>query len=260
MGAVIYVLKMIICGEKHVKVGQAKFKGLLDLGFFFLGIYARYWFASPVAADAPFLTWSMWHDLQRWKSRDKILATKAQEKLELHTWYLTGRAMFYLFFSRLVEDSLKRILADTLLLPENAPCEIPPGKPDLPKITEESSLEDFVNSETWLLPQLVKIHPTFLHLPVNEWPNDDSYVKLREIVTSLRVVNDAAERSVKFGTDFTQVMTKSEDSRQNILQTVELARRAFPRATRKVFLATPATSSTLELMKAAHYDARESQS
>ena len=106
----------------------------------------------------------------------------------------------------------------------------------------------------------MKIHPTFLQLPVNEWPNDDSYIKLREIVTSLRVVNDAAERSVKFGTDFTRVMTKSEDSRQNILQTVELARRAFPRATRKALLATPATSSTLELMKAANYDARESQS
>ena len=69
--------------------------------------------------------------------------------------------------------------------------------------------------------------------------------------------NDAAEHSVKFGSDFTQTMTKSEEARQNILQTVELARRAFPRATRKCMLQVNAASSTLDLMKAARYDARE---
>ncbi|QQP49315.1 Uncharacterized protein FKW44_009941, partial [Caligus rogercresseyi] len=40
-------------------------------------------------------------------------------------------------------------------------------------------------------------------------------------------VNDVAERAVKLGSDFTKVLTKSEKQRQNILQDVELSRRAF---------------------------------
>ena len=58
--------------------------------------------------------------------------------------------------------------------------------------------------------------------------------------------------------DFTGVLTKSKETRQDILQTVELARRAFPRATRKCFLGeVSAASSVEELMGAAQYDARD---
>ena len=148
----------------------------------------------------------------------------------------------------------KRKIADAMLLPENARCEIPPGKPSLPQVSAESNLEDFVDSETWNLSELVGIQPTFLALPVSQWPFDATYIKFSKIVTSFRVVYDAAERSVKFGSDFTQTMTKSEEARQNILQTVELARRAFPRATRKCMQQVNAASSTLDLMKAAWYD------
>ena len=60
-------------------------------------------------------------------------------------------------------------------------------------------------------PQLVNIQPTFLALPVAEWSADTTYLELKDIVTSLQVINDAAERAVKFGSDFTKVLTKSED-------------------------------------------------
>ena len=103
--------------------------------------------------------------------------------------------------------------------------------------------------------QLVGIHPTFLEIPVEEWEADSAY-ELKKIVTSLHVVNDAAERAVKFGSDFTQVLTKSEHTRQNILQGVELARRAFPHATRKCYEQVNASSSVSEIMKASKYDAR----
>ncbi len=89
------------------------------------------------------------------------------------------------------------------------------------------------------------------------WEGDASYVEVKAIVSALRVTNDAAERGVKFGTDFTQVLTKSEERRQDIIQTVELARRAFPRATRKCFLGAISASSTIEeMMEATSYDAR----
>ncbi|QQP55475.1 Hypothetical protein FKW44_008677, partial [Caligus rogercresseyi] len=63
-------------------------------------------------------------------------------------------------------------------------------------------------------------------------------------------------RAVKFRSDFTKVLTKSEKQCQNILQAAELSRRAFPHATRKCFNRGNATSSVIELMVSSGYDAR----
>ncbi|QQP58182.1 Hypothetical protein FKW44_003415, partial [Caligus rogercresseyi] len=40
--------------------------------------------------------------------------------------------------------------------------------------------------------------------PVTQWASDSTFIELSGIVTSLQVVNDAAERAVKFGSDFTK--------------------------------------------------------
>lgn len=257
MGAAIYILKMVICGEERVKMGQKQFKALVDLAYFIVYIFGRYWFAVPVAADAPFLTISLWNDLRKWASRDPALSAAALRVLERHTWYLSGRHVPFALFSHLVDDDTKGRIAGALLKPENAACKIPPGKPTLPSIEPDVGIEDFVTPESWLLFQSVQIEPTFLKLTPDKWAEDSTYVKLKGIVDALRVINDAGERAVKLGSDFTGIMTKSEEGRQNILQSVELARRAFPQATRKCFLAINAGNSVEELMELSNYDARQ---
>ena len=64
---------------------------------------------------------------------------------------------------------------------------------------------------------------------------------------------------MKFGTNFTQVRTKSEDQRQKVLQAVEFGRRAFPRATKKCFARVSATSTIPEILDKIDYDAREKE-
>ncbi|QQP51654.1 Uncharacterized protein FKW44_013079 [Caligus rogercresseyi] len=90
--------------------------------------------------------------------------------------------------------------------------------------------------------QLTNIHPTFLELPVTQWASDSTFIELSGIVTSLQVVNDAAERAVKFGSDFTKVLTKSE--------------KQLSSHTRKCFNRVNTTSSVIELMVSSGYDAR----
>ena len=58
MAAAIYLLKMFLCGEERFQLGQRQAKGLLDLVYFVICLYGRYWFAAPLAADAHFLTLS----------------------------------------------------------------------------------------------------------------------------------------------------------------------------------------------------------
>jgi hypothetical protein len=55
-----------------------------------------------------------------------------------------------------------------------------------------------------------------------EWKDDSSYIKLGKIVLGLSLTNDAPERTVKLGTDYTGVITKDNDRRQDVIQGVEL--------------------------------------
>ena len=81
--------------------------------------------------------------------------------------------------------------------------------------------------------QLVKINPTFLAKPAREWSNDDSFIKIGNIVKSLKVINDAGERAVKMGADYSETLVKDDAQRQALLQGVELHRKTFQKPTKK---------------------------
>ena len=155
MAAAIYILKMLLCGAERIGLSQRQFKGLLDLAYWLLYVGGRYWFAAPVAANAPFLTLSLWKDLHKWAARDPSLSAVLIRKLDRHTWYLSGRQVIFALFSDLVDSDTKRKMAEAMLKPENARCPIPPGKPDLPEIQASSNLEDYINSESWLLFEVI---------------------------------------------------------------------------------------------------------
>ena len=98
-------------------------------------------------------------------------------------------------------------------------------KPDRPRVYEDSTLSSFVTGESWLIFKLVLIEPTFLCKPASTWGDDHSFVQLKSILTYLKVINDAAELTVKLGNDFGEVITKNEMQKQDILQQEELNRR-----------------------------------
>ena len=147
-------MKMSICGPDYFQMSQMQANGLKDLVFFIICIYGRYWFAAPMPAEAPFLTLSLWRDIERWASHDASLSSSLLRTLSRHTWYLTGRLITVSLFSRMVDEATKREIVVALLLLENEECEIPLGKPELPPIHPESTLASFVTPESWFLFQV----------------------------------------------------------------------------------------------------------
>ena len=65
MGAMTYILKMILVGDDLYNMGATQQHGITDLAFFIVYIHSYYWFAIPVSADVPFLTLMLWKDLKR---------------------------------------------------------------------------------------------------------------------------------------------------------------------------------------------------
>lgn len=63
-----------------------------------------------------------------------------------------------------------------------------------------------------------KIACDFLKKDPAEWKNNLEYKNARDIISSIKVVNDTAERYVKLMEDFNQKITKNEEQKQFLLQ------------------------------------------
>ena len=116
----------------------------------------------------------------------------------------------------------------------NLPSQVQIGKPERHLVYEDSKLERFVSSEPWLFFQLLEVHPTFfVCASCEECELNSSFLQLQNVVSGLKVVNDAAERSVKCESDYTDIITTDEAKQQNILQQVEVIRRKYPTASKQ---------------------------
>ena len=75
--------------------------------------------------------------------------------------------------------------------------------------------------------QILKLDTGFLELPVDEWESSSSFQAGKEVINSLSVVNDGAERGVKLTHEFL-VQARKENNFENVLQVVENDRHAVP--------------------------------
>ena len=103
------------------------------------------------------------------------------------------------------------------------------GKPNLPEIpdNDDHNISDFAGEDSWSFFKILKLDTEFLGKPIEDWEDDQGYVAGKEVVQSLSVVNDGAERGVKLANDFIHTAHK-ETNLQNILQVVENNRKTVP--------------------------------
>ena len=71
---------------------------------------------------------------------------------------------------------------------------------------------------------------------VFSWTDDTSYQLAKQLIQSLKVVNDAAEREVALATTFTSSLTRREDEKQLLFQMVETHRKRLPQSTKNAAL------------------------
>ena len=81
--------------------------------------------------------------------------------------------------------------------------------------------------------QLCKFDPSFLAKPAKEWKSDANYSDFCTLVNGFTPLNDAAERAVKFGSDFSGKITHDVERKDAVLQVIEQHRRMHPKATKK---------------------------
>ena len=101
------------------------------------------------------------------------------------------------------------------------------GTANLSQLTEKTELWDLVTSNSWEL-FILKMSADWLALPPTKWDTSLDYIKFRDFVRTVKVINDCAERGVKLATDYSKSLTKDSLERSKIYQVVEAEMRAKP--------------------------------
>lgn len=222
----IYCLKIILF-QKQFKLSVGDKKALQTICCFIVKCYAESWFTAPDAVQAPLNDIIFIKKLNSYKKDDKIIAEIALNKFLNHLWYLNEECAAFSLFDDRINVKQKRNMVQKIL-EEDKEEEKEVQKKFYLKSEEVSN---FVNNElptsllsakSMMMFKRFGLSTNFLKIDPSEWNTQNDYIQGQQIIRSLKVVNDTAERGVKLMEEFNEKITKDEDQKQFLLKVSSL--------------------------------------
>ena len=204
-------------------------ENLRRITLFQITIYIPHFLMSSIGSDAAFNDLSLHKKLQKFQDIDEVIGGEALKTLERHLWYLSDLTIPMALFSEKVDPDIKaRLAARILAMKNNKKKAQKLGKPKFPKIGRTTELYDLVTEDSWEFFSIIKVDDNWLEQPVGSWEDSEDYRTARNFVHNVKTTNDLAERAIKTATDYSQILTKDEETRRRIIQGVEDHRRTYP--------------------------------
>lgn len=97
-------------------------------------------------------------------------------------------------------------------------------------------LSDFVSSNTQQLFVALNVYQDFLMHHPSEWEHDMNYLKAKNKVSQLKVVNDTAERGIAVIQSFNAIITSQDEQQQYLLQVAEQHGKQYPDAKKSTIM------------------------
>ena len=121
-----------------------------------------------------------------------------------------------------VEPEAKEAIVAAMIT-AGRPQDIGYQKPEMKTVILDQpqvQLEDFVGEQSWLLFQLLAVNTDWMQTASIHWTQSDQYLRFVNIVKSLKVVNDCAERSIKDVREFVNY-ARNGDARSQAVMVVQ---------------------------------------
>ena len=223
MSKAIYTLKLTLLQHQFPDIPWHKKKKLEKMTFFILFGYMESWFRSSSLFSAANNDLNLYRRLLKFSKFHKKLSQVTLTVLQRHTWYLSEELLpLSLFDSSLPEDTLNSLAQEISSL---AASSHPIQKPSLPLISPNSSLPDFLGPRSTILFSLIDVPHTFLADP--QWRQSTEFQQVKAALKNLSPVNDSCERALALATTFNGLITKDEESYQELVLVVEAHRKKF---------------------------------
>lgn len=201
-------------------------KVIKEICIFSVIIYVKYWFQAPSGCSAPNNDLQLLKDLKTFENINQPMSKVAMRKFLGHLWYLSEELVTFAFFDDEVSVETKRKMVNALNI-EGFEYSPKRSSLDVNHILEKN-IEDFVSSNTLRFFDINGISSKFLKKEVEIWEDDESYKASKDIVCSMRVVNNIAERSVALMEEYNKLITANEEQKQYLLLLIKQYRQKFP--------------------------------
>lgn len=233
----IYSLKIYLFRQQF-KLTSAEEDALLKINAFIVKCYAQYWFVAHRPEKAPLADLRLLRNLDQYP--DKEISKLTIKKFVNHLYYLNEESISLSLYDDEVSPETKSRMCEKILeLSKNEEhdddddddAESYEDDNVLKKMNlKVSEVERFLADENdTILIQLISentktffsrysISVNFLEKPVAEWRSCLEFLRGEEVVKSLRVTNDAAERGIKLLTDYNESVTKNAEQQKYLLQ------------------------------------------
>lgn len=215
MSKALYSLKIWIF-RNQFKLTKKEESGIKEFCIFVVSIYTKYWIEADKAHLAPYNDLLLLKTLKIEEQRGNAW-NNPLKKFANHLWYLGPELIGFAFFDTRVSFETKEKMVEAL----NKNTNIYTKKAsiiisDIPNL----NLEDFVSVKTYNFFRGFGICTNFLKLHPREWQQNQKYKDAFEIIKSVKVVNDLAERGIALATEYNNTITKNEEERQYLLKVI----------------------------------------
>lgn len=227
MGKGIYSLKIFLFREQF-NLTKREMDGLRSICIFLVRLYVKVWFACTNAIRAPNQDLNFLKDSIAYAETDPVVSEAILNKWKNHLWYLAPETVALAFFDPDVSVEEKRNMVGRLQSAEPIIKLIDNRKILNPKLLQNNNLSDFVSYKTKNFFDAFGLISEFLELDPSLWETNGDYQDALDVCRDLFVVNDTAERGVKFMGNYNRVLTKDEEQYAFILQCIDKYRQKYP--------------------------------
>ena len=236
MSSAICALKMLLL-QNQLELDDELFQKLQVFGDFVACFYVPNWLRAPLDAEAAVQDLTLYQSMLYYNKNDELppqeIAARVTNSMKRHCWYLTEELLPLCLCSKHVKPEEKERLALRLfqIYRRIMQVELMLQKPQFPVVFEETKLYDLLGERSTILfnrLQFTVEDIQFLRYFCTKWPQYESYLRLERTVSSLKVVNDAAERGIRLLEEYKDILTKDFGQRNLIMQCVEESRKNLP--------------------------------
>lgn len=183
-----------------------------------------------MASDAPVNDLMLFRRMKEYANINKVVSQAALRKLQNHTWYLGSEMAPLSLFSSKVSDEEKKSIVEAMILSgddwrvRGIKCPVAECSE-----LEKKQLHELMTSSSRAALRSLGLDVEILtgHEP-SSWDEIASFRKTKAVIASIKVINDAAERSIALMSSFNQSITKTESQMQKLIQVVEDNRKRIP--------------------------------
>ena len=229
MAKVIYCIKIYLFRDQF-QLTVSERRNLTEFCLFAAHIYVQAWITCPLACEAPVNDLLLFNRINQYAAVNKMVSDSAMKKLRNHLWYLGPEMVPLALFSSKISVNEKLLMARTM-----ADCgddwSVRGVRYPAAQCSQLSTkqLHELITSSSTAAMNLFGLDITVLATnDPQTWNDIPSFQQAARVVKSIKVVNDAAERSVALMSTFNQSITRREAEMQKLIQVVEDNRQRIP--------------------------------